>query len=151
MCAKIVEWVSKNPGRTSKDICATLGFKRDTGLLSYMRKTGAIYVAGPMHWTRYYATAAEADANHERIMLEAVETRTRNERRANRDFEEKRKVRRQQAAEIRRVLRSLPPGVEVSPTVKITIAKTPPPRFAPSPGWAGGVFKSAFVTRLEIG
>jgi hypothetical protein len=134
LAKKIAAWVKDNPGKTRSEIGTVFGFDHHNGVLGYMTQAKMIFPAGPRFWLRYYPTAWMAAANHERICTEVSAKR--------------RPAQRAQVAAARAVLGKLPPGVKIAPHVKVTIAQTPPPRFAPAPGFVGAI-SSDYVMRRQ--
>ena len=157
LIARIVEYLRKHPGRTGAELGAALCFDHLTGTVTYARKTGAIFAAGPMHWQRYFATRAEAEAAHDDLVAQARAHVIERKRIEHRKGNLKRRAQRHAAgvkpantrqAELASI--TLPQGAAIHPDVRVTVAKPIPDRFAPSPGWERAITADYFLRRQGV-
>jgi hypothetical protein len=136
--SKVLVMVAETPGLTPRQVAEALGFDPASGLLSYLLKDKQIYSSGPRGWHRLYATKELAEQNHERIAAEAEATKRARKVRGWATAEVKRKAARAAAREAKKPEPTKPIGpTTFLPGVKITVAPTPRPRFAPEPGFVG--------------
>jgi hypothetical protein len=165
LSARLLAYVTANPGKRARDLGKALGFNHLDGMLSYMTKTRMLFLSGPKYWGRYYVTQADADANADRIAALAAATRRRKIKATQQRRVEK--LRAQKAPEVaaraeakarialaKQMLGDDAKRVLIPPTVKVTIAPTPRGRFEPAPGFVGAI-SSDYVLhrqgqRLEV-
>lgn len=132
--ARIVAYVAAHPGCTRAELLQGCGIAdyRDA-MPTYCTKAGLIFPAGPRGSQRYYPTAQQAAAAHERI---CSETKARREAkiRASHVAQNLRRMMLRRAAGARTIASEhrvkLDPGVTLSPNLKITIAAPPRERWA---------------------
>lgn len=131
---RIVAFVTRNPGCTRAQMLAACGISElNDAMPAYCRKQGMIHPAGPRGSQRYYPTAQQAAAAHERI---CSETKARREAkiRASHVAQNLRRMMLRRAAGARTIASEhrvkLDPGVTLSPNLKITIAAPPKDRWA---------------------
>lgn len=157
LIARIVAHLREHPGLTCAELGAALDFDHLTGTLTYARKTGAVFAAGPRHWHRYYATRDEAEAMHADLVAQARDHAVERQRVEHRKGNLKRRAQRHAAgvkpvntrqAELASI--TLPPGVVIHPDVRVTVAKPIPDRFAPSPGWERVITADYFLRRQGV-
>jgi hypothetical protein len=80
---RVVAFVAANPGCTYAELCDGSGATRHGGLVSYMLKTGRIFMAGPHGWRRYYPAVEQAAAAHDWLVQQAADARREVKRRAD--------------------------------------------------------------------
>lgn len=80
---RVVAFVAANPGCTYAQLCEGAAAARGGGLVSYMERTGRIFMAGPHGWRRYYPTAEQAAAAHDGLVQQAADARRAVKRRAD--------------------------------------------------------------------
>lgn len=142
LSARIAAFVAENPGHTAAEIGAALSFKHNSGTLNWTMNKGMVFAAGSRHSLRYYPTAKEAEANHERLCALAIKARQENEKLAGRRQNLNRRARRYEKGVAPRNTRradclhiELSPGATLAPGVKLLVAPTPKGRFEPDPGF----------------
>ncbi len=142
LAERLISWVAENPGKKAPELGARFGFNHSSGLLSYLLRSELLFVAGPRRNHHFYATKSEAEAAHARICQEVSEASQHRREVAARESTLRRRGRRHAAG--KKSLNvvsfatghtSLGPGVTLHPDVRIVVAKTPPERFAPEPGF----------------
>ena len=140
-------WIAEHPGTTYASVGEALAFNHNSGLLSYLVSTGRAFVSGQRGSYRLYATREEAEANHAQFFAEAAQRRL--------DVKKKHwRLRNQRLLAERKELRSKPKPapvvVRVRNGVRITVAHTPPPRFAPSPGFERAISNDWILRRQGV-
>lgn len=139
---QIVQYVQDNPGSRSGEIGAALGFTARNGMLTWLRKSGLIFAAGPRSWTRYYQTAQQAWENEAKVAAEAIAQREAKMKVTARRGNIRRMAKRHAAGAKPKATRTtdmlhidLPPGATIAVGVKIQVAPKPRNRFDPDPGF----------------
>lgn len=139
---RITAFVAANPGSTAAEIGAGLNFSHNSGTINWTMKQGRIFQSGPRHSLRYYPTAEEAEANHERLCALAVKKREERMRLAGRRQNLTRRAKRHEKGVVPRNTRraeclhiELDKGATLALDVKVQVAKTPKGRFEPDPGF----------------
>lgn len=158
---RICKYVAANPGSLARQIGEALKFKHGSGMLTYMVKAGMIFTSGPRGWQRIYPTAALALEHHDRIVAEATATKNAKKQAHHKAQNAKRLAARKARRSDERIrviptrsLRpsavKLPPGARLLPEVKITVARTPPPRFAPDREFVGVISSDWMLQRQGV-
>lgn len=139
--AMVVEWVTLNPGHKKFEIGAACQFNHKNGLIPWMIRVGMLYKSGPERGSSYYATAEQAQREHDLNCQRFEEqSRRRAEIKCLRRLAKRRAMRHSNGSNPRETRPEqtrfkLDPGVRLLPSVKITIAPKPRDRFAPEPGF----------------
>ena len=130
---RIAAHVAAHPGCNRAQLLAAMGVTDvHWAMPTYCASVGLIHQAGPRGSLRYYPTAAQAAAMHDKLVLEVAERKQ--ALRRQRWREDNLRKRAQRHANGSRPINTrpgrhaytLPPGVALAPDVRITIA--PPMR-----------------------
>lgn len=151
----ILAYLAKRPGATFAEIRRDCNLTPKTSMVVRLREIGLIFAAGPRSWQRYYLCAEQAKAEHERICAEVAERKRARKTCASRQSNLRRRARRQasggrQADTKQAYAVHVPPGVILSPDVRVTIAPTPRDRFAPEPGFHKAITADWMLRRQGV-